>query len=477
MTDVFISYARTERAKAERIRDLLEGAGLSTFFDVQGLDGGDVFPDVLDREVKSAGCVLGLWSPYALSRPWIRTECLIGKDRGVLVPAAIEPIDSMRDIPAAFYGVQHIDLANFSGDPASEEWRRLMRAVARALRRPDLAPPAPRSPTNTAFVASASRSRGRGGGWIVPAVFALAMALAGGAGLVWAVDPFGWKKPAVTAELPTQGTLADATGVSPPEKVGADNTACPPVVATVYFEWQSVNITGASRDTLMQAVQTATSDCIVERVTATGFEDMTATPDLAMAISRRRAENVVRVLEGTGLASSIFRLEAKGNTDLPVPTDPGVKEPLNRRVTVEFSRWPGQETESFDSQTFRLALVEALPRLMGGKKRSDPDLDRRALVAGLREVAGFEYVEMLARERGEFAVVAGWANAEGLTGSVDLPAAARYFSFACDSEEPAGCIGLRELAVSNPTAIDSAAAKQVLTKACNAGVSEACATR
>jgi hypothetical protein len=138
MADIFISYARKERARAERIKVALEPLGLSVFFDVEGLDGGDVFPDVLDREVKSAGCVLSLWSPYALSRPWLKTECLIGKDRGVLIPALLEPVTPM-DVPAAFYGVQYLDLTDFDGDPSNAEWRKLVRALARTLHRPELA--------------------------------------------------------------------------------------------------------------------------------------------------------------------------------------------------------------------------------------------------------------------------------------------------------------------------------------------------
>ena len=69
VSDIFISYARAERERAEAVKDALETEGLSVFLDVAGLDAGDSFPDVLDREVKSAGVVLGLWSPLSLSRP------------------------------------------------------------------------------------------------------------------------------------------------------------------------------------------------------------------------------------------------------------------------------------------------------------------------------------------------------------------------------------------------------------------------
>jgi hypothetical protein len=137
MADVFISYARTERERAEQIKSAVEGLGLTIFFDVESLEGGDVFPDVLDREVKSAGCVLGIWSPHALSRPWIKTECLIGKDRCVLIPVLVEPVNPL-DMPAVFYSVQTIDLTDFAGDLTHPGWIKLVKALARTLRRPEL---------------------------------------------------------------------------------------------------------------------------------------------------------------------------------------------------------------------------------------------------------------------------------------------------------------------------------------------------
>ncbi len=138
MADVFISYARKELASARQIKALLEAAGLSVYLDVDRLDAGTQFPDALDREVKSAGAVLGLWTPWALSRRWIKIECRIGLDRGKLVPALMQPIEP-HDIPASFYDIQTVDLTAFKGDPGDEAWRTLMRSLARVLSRPDLA--------------------------------------------------------------------------------------------------------------------------------------------------------------------------------------------------------------------------------------------------------------------------------------------------------------------------------------------------
>ena len=138
MADVFLSYARQERASAETVKAGLEKLGLSVFFDVDSLDGGDAFPDVLDREVKSAGAVVSLWSAHALTRPWVKIECRIAKDRGVLIPTAISALDPLHDVPAAFYDTQIIDLADYSGNAEDEGWRKLVRALARTLKRPHL---------------------------------------------------------------------------------------------------------------------------------------------------------------------------------------------------------------------------------------------------------------------------------------------------------------------------------------------------
>ncbi|MEM7329608.1 MAG: toll/interleukin-1 receptor domain-containing protein [Pseudomonadota bacterium] len=135
--DVFLSYARADTARAALIKNRLEQLGLSVFFDTEGLDGGDVFPDILDREVKSAGAIVGVWSKHALTRPWVKIECDIGRTRGVLVPIQIEDIPDL-DRPAAFWNIQFSDLSDFHGQADHIGWLRFLRSLARTLNREDL---------------------------------------------------------------------------------------------------------------------------------------------------------------------------------------------------------------------------------------------------------------------------------------------------------------------------------------------------
>jgi hypothetical protein len=150
--DVFVSYARTDTARARLIRDRLKALGLSVFFDTEGIDTGEEFPVIIDRAVKSAKCVLGLWSRNAFTGRWVRIESRIGLDQNKLVPALL---DGMRpeELPAEFYNVNVVSLADFHGEDSHEGWQRIVRSIGKRVGRSDLA----RAPaSNAAQTAPAS---------------------------------------------------------------------------------------------------------------------------------------------------------------------------------------------------------------------------------------------------------------------------------------------------------------------------------
>lgn len=141
--DVFISYARTDSTRARLIRDRLAALGLSVFFDTEGIDSGEEFPVIIDRAVKGAKCVLGLWSRNAFAGRWVRIESRIGLDQNKLVPALL---DGMRpeELPAEFYNVNVVSLADFHGEDSHEGWQRILRSIGKRVGRSDLAgAPAP----------------------------------------------------------------------------------------------------------------------------------------------------------------------------------------------------------------------------------------------------------------------------------------------------------------------------------------------
>jgi hypothetical protein len=143
--DVFISYARLDSTRAEQIRHLLEAHGLKVFFDTEGIDTGEEFPVVIDRAVKGAKCVLGLWSSEAFTGRWVRIESRIGLDQRKLVAAVLDETRP-EDLPAEFYNVNVENLSSFDGDPKHDGWQRVLRAIGRRVGRDDLssAPSSPR---------------------------------------------------------------------------------------------------------------------------------------------------------------------------------------------------------------------------------------------------------------------------------------------------------------------------------------------
>jgi hypothetical protein len=136
--DVFISYARADSKRAQLVRRLLEDKGLKVFFDAEGIETGEEFTDVIDRAVKGAKCVLGLWSKPALSSRWVRIESRIGLDQKKLVAAVVDDTRP-EDLPAEFYNVNIERLADFQGEPDHEGWLRVLRGISRRIGRADLA--------------------------------------------------------------------------------------------------------------------------------------------------------------------------------------------------------------------------------------------------------------------------------------------------------------------------------------------------
>ena len=135
--DVFLSYARADSDRAMVIKDALEALGLSVFFDVDDMDGGDEFPDVIRDEVIAAGATVAVWSTHALTRDWVRRECEIARQQKTLVPVEIGALsDSVMTVSLS--RIHRLNLHDFDGNSDHPGWQRLIRALAKKLRRPDL---------------------------------------------------------------------------------------------------------------------------------------------------------------------------------------------------------------------------------------------------------------------------------------------------------------------------------------------------
>jgi outer membrane protein OmpA-like peptidoglycan-associated protein len=66
----------------------------------------------------------------------------------------------------------------------------------------------------------------------------------------------------------------------------------------------------------------------------TGTADRTGSAEVNLEISQRRAEAVLKGLLARRIPADRFQVLAKGETELPVPTNEGVADMQNRRVEI-----------------------------------------------------------------------------------------------------------------------------------------------
>lgn len=104
MGDVFISYARKDRALAEKIRSILEASGLPTWMDVR-IEPGTHFDATIEHAIRTADMVLVLWTLNSVQSNWVREEASLALELRKLVPVLLDNVE----IPIGFRLVHAID--------------------------------------------------------------------------------------------------------------------------------------------------------------------------------------------------------------------------------------------------------------------------------------------------------------------------------------------------------------------------------
>ena len=128
LADVFLSYAKEDRARARLIAGVLESCGWSVFLD-RKIAAGQDWRQTVQSELDGAGAVVVLWSHTSVESTWVIEEAERGRDRLVSVL-----IDEAK-LPIGFTSLQAIDLIGWQGGRA-EDIGKLVNAVAEILRRP-----------------------------------------------------------------------------------------------------------------------------------------------------------------------------------------------------------------------------------------------------------------------------------------------------------------------------------------------------
>jgi hypothetical protein len=125
MADIFLSYARDDREKAESLARALQEAGWSVWWDRSILPGTS-YEQVIEQELSSASSVVVLWSAAASQSNWVRDEATLAQSRNVLVSALIDDTE----LPLGFRQQQTANLAAWNGATSDPEFQLLAEGIA-----------------------------------------------------------------------------------------------------------------------------------------------------------------------------------------------------------------------------------------------------------------------------------------------------------------------------------------------------------
>src|SRR4029077_18148991 len=126
--DVFISYARGDKPKAELLAQALGREGFSVWWD-RKIPPGKSYGQVIEQALNSAKCIVVLWSKESIASDWVKDEAAEGVSRGILIPAMIEDVTP----PLGFRQFQTANLTGWKGDSAHPELQELLDAVSAQL--------------------------------------------------------------------------------------------------------------------------------------------------------------------------------------------------------------------------------------------------------------------------------------------------------------------------------------------------------
>lgn len=153
MADVFISYAREDRARAEQIARGLEAQGYDVFWDNE-IPPGQTWADYTEAKLTQSKVTVVLWTASSVASQWVREEARMARDKGKLIPVLLD--GSMP--PFGFGEVQGADLSAWRGEANNPAFARVVEAIRNATGGPS-GPPNPallRTPPRPAYTPAPS---------------------------------------------------------------------------------------------------------------------------------------------------------------------------------------------------------------------------------------------------------------------------------------------------------------------------------
>jgi len=127
MPDLFLSYARDDRATVQLFADVLQREGFEVWWDL-ALNPGEAFDEAIERALEEARAVIVLWSKASVNSRWVRAEATQAQASQRLVPVMIEACKR----PIMFELTHTVDLTGWVGDPNDPRWRSFVAGLRRS---------------------------------------------------------------------------------------------------------------------------------------------------------------------------------------------------------------------------------------------------------------------------------------------------------------------------------------------------------
>jgi TolB-like protein/cytochrome c-type biogenesis protein CcmH/NrfG len=124
VADLFLSYARPDRVKAEALASALEARGYSVWWD-RHIKGGSEFSADIERQLLAAKVVLVAWSESARESPWVKDEAGVGRERGTLVALSFDG----EPPPLGFRQYHAVDFSAWKKTEVGGEFQLLLQAI------------------------------------------------------------------------------------------------------------------------------------------------------------------------------------------------------------------------------------------------------------------------------------------------------------------------------------------------------------
>ena len=147
MADIFISYARADRDRIEKLASALEADGYSVWWD-RNIHGGAQFAAEIAKQLDEAETVIVAWSAQSLGSEWVLDEASEARKQNKLIPIRLDGAEP----PLGFRQRQAIDFSGWNGASNAPEFFELKASVDQikdggaAPPQEHFAPPPRRSP-------------------------------------------------------------------------------------------------------------------------------------------------------------------------------------------------------------------------------------------------------------------------------------------------------------------------------------------